>query len=196
MTPVAPNAPLTALTLATQEEWEAWLHTHGESSKGVWLRLAKKSSGHTTLSYAQALDSALCFGWIDGQKRAESDQFWLQRFSPRTATSIWSKINTEKAEALVKAGRMRPPGLRQIQLARQDGRWQKAYVSASKATVPPDLQAALNENQKAQAFFDTLNSQNRYAILFRIQNVKKAETRAKKIAQFVDMLAKGEKLHP
>lgn len=184
------------LTCVSQEEWETWLQTNCESSLGVWLRFAKKSSTQTTLSYAQALESALCFGWIDGQKQAESDQFWLQRFSPRTARSIWSKINTEKAEMLEQSGRMRPTGLREIARAKEDGRWERAYTSASNSAVPPDLQVALEENTKAKAFFDTLNSQNRYAILFRIHNVKKAETRAKKIAQFVEMLAKGEKLHP
>jgi uncharacterized protein YdeI (YjbR/CyaY-like superfamily) len=173
-----------------------WLQAHCESSSGIWLRLAKKSSGQSTLTYAQAVESALCFGWIDGQKQSESDQFWLQRFSPRTAKSIWSKINTEKAQALVEAGRMRPAGLREIQRAQQDGRWERAYASASNATVPADLQVALDANRKAKVFFETLNSQNRYAILFRIQNVKKAETRARKIAQFVEMLANGKRLYP
>jgi uncharacterized protein YdeI (YjbR/CyaY-like superfamily) len=190
------HPPNPTLTCASQDEWEAWLQTHCESSTGVWLRLAKKSSGQVTLTYAQALDSALCFGWIDGQKKAESAEFWLQRFSPRTAKSIWSRINTEKAQALMRAGRVRRPGLREIESAQQDGRWQRAYASASNATVPADLQMALDANIKAQVFFDTLDRQNRYAILFRIQNVKKAETRARKIAQFVDMLANGEKLHP
>lgn len=185
-----------ALTCASQDEWETWLQTHCEHSTGIWLRLAKKASGQVALTYAQALDSALCFGWIDGQKKAESDGFWLQRFSPRTAKSIWSKINTEKAQALMQAGRMRPSGLREIERAQQDGRWERAYTSPSNSTVPADLQMALDANVKARAFFDTLNKQNRYAILFRIQNVKKAETRARKIAQFVEMLAKGEKLHP
>jgi uncharacterized protein YdeI (YjbR/CyaY-like superfamily) len=185
-----------ALDFASPDEWEAWLHANGDTSAGVWLQLAKKSSDRGGLSYAQALDSALCFGWIDGRKRAGTDHHWLQRFSPRTARSIWSKINTEKAKALEAAGRMRPAGLREIERARQDGRWEKAYPSASSATVPDDLRLALDANKKAKAFFATLNSQNRYAILFRIQNVKKAETRARKIAQFVEMLAKGEKLHP
>jgi len=184
------------LTCATQAEWEAWLETHGESSAGIWLRLAKKSSGQVTVTYPQALDSALCFGWIDGQKKAESDEFWLQRFSPRTARSIWSKINTEKALALVREGRMRPSGLRQIQLAQEDGRWERAYASPSNATVPEDLRMALDANQKAKAFFETLDSRNRYAILFRIQNVKKAETRTRKIVQFVEMLSNGETLYP
>lgn len=190
------NAPKPVLTCASQAEWEMWLQAHCESSSGIWLRLAKKSSGQSTLTYAQAVESALCFGWIDGQKQSESDQFWLQRFSPRTAKSIWSKINTEKAQALVEAGRMRPAGLREIQRAQQDGRWERAYASASNATVPADLQVALDANRKAKVFFETLNSQNRYAILFRIQNVKKAETRARKIAQFVEMLANGKRLYP
>ena len=190
------NSPNPTLTCSSQDEWEDWLQTNGESSAGIWLRLAKKSSGAVTLTYAQALDSALCFGWIDGQKQAESEQFWLQRFSPRRAKSIWSRINTEKAQLLAQSGRMRPAGLREMARAQEDGRWEKAYASASKATVPADFQEALEANKKAKAFFETLNSQNRYAILFRIQNVKKAETRARKIAQFVDMLSKGEKLYP
>lgn len=190
------KASNTTLTCTSQEEWETWLQANGESSPGVWLRLAKKSSGQASFTYAHALDSALCFGWIDGQKQAESDQFWLQRFSPRTAKSIWSKINTEKAQMLEKAGRMRATGLREIARAKEDGRWENAYTSSSNSTVPADLQMALDANKKAQAFFNTLDRQNRYAVLFRIQNVKKAETRAKKIAQFVEMLSHGEKLHP
>jgi uncharacterized protein YdeI (YjbR/CyaY-like superfamily) len=184
------------LICASQEEWEAWLQTNCESSSGVWLRLAKKSSDRAEPTYSQALDSALCFGWIDGQKQAESHQFWLQRFSPRLEKSIWSKINTEKAQMLEQAGRMRLTGLREIARAKEDGRWDKAYTSAGNSTVPADLQMALEANKKAKALFDALNSRNRYAILFRIQNVKKAETRAKKIAQFVEMLSKGERLYP
>lgn len=184
------------LTFSTQEEWEAWLEIHGQTSSGVWLRIARKSAVHTTVTYAEALDSALCFGWIDGQKQAQDEQYWLQRFSPRTTKSMWSRINTQKALALIDAGRMRPAGMQQISLAKEDGRWEKAYASASSSVVPEDLQQALDANRKANEFFATLNSQNRYAILFRIQNVKKAETRARKIAQFVDMLSKGEKLHP
>lgn len=184
------------LTFTNQEAWEAWLDAHGEDMPGVWLRFAKRSAEQTTLSYAQALESALCYGWIDGQKQAENAHYWLQRFTPRTAKSIWSKINKAKAEALSSAGRMRPTGLRAIDQAKRDGRWEAAYASASTSTVPDDLQQALDANPKAKQFFTTLNSQNRYAILFRIQNVKKAETRARKIAQFIDMLNKGEKLHP
>ena len=184
------------LAVATQEEWEAWLERNGTTSAGVWLRLAKKGAEDPTVSYAEALESALCFGWIDGQKQAESEHYWLQRFTPRAARSIWSKINRAKAEGLVASDRMRPAGVLEIDRAKRDGRWDAAYSSASKAVVPDDLQAALDANLKAKAFFATLNSQNRYAVLFRIQNSKKHETRARKIAQFVEMLSNGEKLHP
>jgi uncharacterized protein YdeI (YjbR/CyaY-like superfamily) len=158
--------------------------------------LAKKSAEQPTVSYAKALESALCYGWIDGQKQAETEHYWLQRFTPRTAKSIWSKINKEKAEKLVASGRMREAGMQEINRARQDGRWDAAYASASNSTVPEDLQRALDANPKAAKFFATLNSKNRYAILFRIQNVKKAETRIRKIAQFIEMLSNGETIHP
>ncbi len=183
------------LTFATQSEWEDWLEAHGSASSGVWLRLAKKSAEQPTVTYAQALDEALCHGWIDGRKQAESEHHWLQRFTPRTARSIWSKINTQKAEALVAAKKMRPAGLAAIEKAKRDGRWEAAYAPASKSTVPADLEQALDACPKAKAFFETLDGQNRYAILFRIHNVKKAETRAKKIARFVAMLNDGEKIH-
>ena len=185
-----------ALTVPTQEKWEAWLARNGSASSGVWLRLAKKGAEGPTVSYAEAVESALCFGWIDGRKRAESEHYWLQRFTPRTARSIWSRINRAKAEALVAAGQMRPAGLLEIDRAKRDGRWDAAYPSASNAVVPDDLQAALDANKKAKAFFATIDGRNRYAVLFRIQNSKKHETRARKIARFVEMLAKGEKLHP
>jgi uncharacterized protein YdeI (YjbR/CyaY-like superfamily) len=184
------------LSFATQEKWEAWLERSGSTSSGVWLRLAKKSAADATVSYAEALESALCYGWIDGQKQAESEHHWLQRFTPRAARSIWSKINRAKAEALIASGRMRRAGLDEINRAKQDGRWDAAYSSASNATIPDDLLEALDANPKAKAFFATLNSRNRYAVLFRIQNAKKSETRAMKIAQFVEMLNNGEKLHP
>jgi len=184
------------LTFATRSEWEAWLEGNGSISPGVWLRLAKKSAGQPTVTYAQALEGALCHGWIDGKKQSEDQHYWLQRFTPRTAKSIWSKINKKKAEALISVGRMRLAGLVAVEQAKLDGRWDAAYSSASTSTVPDDLQHALDANPKAKAFFSTLNSQNRYAILFRIQNVKKAATRAKKIAQFIEMLNDGKKPHP
>lgn len=183
-------------TFANQEDWEAWLEANAETVPGVWLRIAKRSAEQSTVSYAQALESALCYGWIDGQKQAESEHYWLQRFTPRTANSIWSKVNKAKAEALAAAGRMRPAGLRAIDQAKRNGRWEAAYSLASTSAVPEDLQQALDNNPKAKQFFATLNSQNRYAILFRIQNVKKAETRARKISQYIEMLNNGEKLHP
>jgi len=184
------------LAFATQSEWDAWLEANGSASLGVWLRLAKRSAEHPTVTYAQALEVALCHGWIDGQKQSEGEHHWLQRFTPRTATSIWSKINKEKAEALISAKRMRPAGFAAIERAKLDGRWDRAYTSASSSTIPDDLQQALDAHPKAKAFFATLNSRNRYAILFRIQKVKKAETRAKKIARFIEMLGNGERLHP
>ena len=184
------------LTFATQQEWEAWLEKHGSSCAGAWLRLAKKSAEQPTVSYAQALEGALCYGWIDGKKQAENAHYWLQRFTPRTARSIWSKINKDKAQALIASGRMGPAGLQEVQRAQEDGRWDAAYASASTSTVPEDLQRALDAHPKAQKFFDTLSSRNRYAILFRVHNAKKPETRARKIAEFVEMLSKGETLHP
>ncbi|AOY95453.1 bacteriocin-protection protein [Cupriavidus sp. USMAA2-4] len=185
-----------ALTFTSQAEWEGWLGQHGSTSAGAWLRLAKKGTEQQTVSYEQALESALCHGWIDGQKQAESDQYWLQRFTPRSARSIWSKLNKDRAEALIAAGRMRPPGMREIEKARKDGRWQAAYTSASHSIVPDDLRAALDANPAAKQFFATLNSRNRYAILFRLQNAKKPETRARKIEEFVNMLNRGETFHP
>jgi uncharacterized protein YdeI (YjbR/CyaY-like superfamily) len=184
------------LTFATQSEWENWLAKNEGTSTGTWLRLAKKSANQPTLTYAQALESALCYGWIDGQKQAESEKYWLQRFTRRSAKSIWSKLNKGKAEALITAGRMRPPGMREIEKAKKDGRWEMAYTSASNSTVPDDLQVALDANPEARTFFATLNSRNRYAILFRIQNAKKPETRARKIEEFVEMLNRGATFYP
>jgi len=184
------------LTFATQQEWENWLEQNEATSTGIWLRVAKKGARQPTLTYAQAVESALCYGWIDGQKRADSDEYWLQRFTRRTAKSLWSQINKDKADALIAAGRMRPAGMREIDDAKQDGRWAMAYTSAGNSTVPDDLRVALDANPAARTFFATLNGRNRYAILFRIQNAKKPETRARKIAEFVDMLSRGETFHP
>lgn len=190
----AMSAP--TFTFTNQAEWESWLEINGSVASGAWLRLAKRTANHQTVSYAEALESALCYGWIDGQKQGESEHYWRQRFTPRTARSIWSKINKAKAEALISAGRMQPAGMSEIDRAKQDGRWERAYSSASKSTIPDDLRKALNANKKAKAFFAALDSKNRYAVLFRIQNVKKEETRVKKIAQFIEMLTNGEKIHP
>jgi uncharacterized protein YdeI (YjbR/CyaY-like superfamily) len=160
------------------------------------VRLAKKGSKIRTLTYAEALETALCFGWIDAQKKPENADAWLQRFTPRGKRSIWSKINRQKATALSDCGRMRDSGLKEILRAKQDGRRERAYDSSGSATVPEDFQAALDKSAKAKAFFAALESRNRYAILFRIQTVKKAETRARKITEFIAMLEKHEKIHP
>jgi len=177
----------------SQKEWEAWLErNHG--TLGVWLKLSKKGSGIPSVSYQEAVDSALCYGWIDGQARSLDDVCYLQRFTPRTATSNWSKINREKAEAYIAQGRMRPPGLRAIEVARANGRWEKAYEGQREMTVPEDFEKALKKNSKARKFFETLNSKNRYSVLYRIQDARKPETRARRIESFIAMLAEGKKI--
>ena len=183
------------LLFPKQKDWADWLQKNHAKSSGVWLKLAKKNSGSQSVSYAEALEIALCYGWIDGQKKSYDESFWLQKFTPRGAKSIWSKINKAKAGELIKSGRMKLAGLNAVERAKQDGRWDAAYDSPSVSTVPPDFQARLNKSAKAKAFFATLNSANRYAILFRIQTAKKAETRARKIEQFIEMLERKEKLH-
>ncbi len=179
----------------SKQDWAAWLEKNHRKSAGLWLRMAKKGSQLRSVSYQEALEVALCYGWIDGQKRPESEQAWLQKFLSRSSRSIWSKINRAKALALIASGEMNPSGLDAIENAKTNGRWDAAYDSPSGATVPSDFQAALDANPKATAFFKTLDRANRYAILWRIQTVKKAETRARKIEQFVGMLARKEKIH-
>ena len=173
--------PQLALLFETADAWAAWLAESHSTSPGVWLRLAKKSSGASSVTYADAIDVALCYGWIDAQKKKESETYWLQRFVPRKGASIWSKINREKALRLIANGDMKPAGLKEVERAKSDGRWSDAYDSARNSTVPNDLQAALDANPKAKAFFATLSGQNRYAVLFRIHTAKKTETRAKRI---------------
>lgn len=186
----------TPMRFESAAEWAEWLATHCASSTGVWLRLAKRGAGQLSVSYAEALEVALCYGWIDGQKKGDSEHYWLQRFTPRSAKSLWSKINREKALKLIQEGRMQTAGLKEIERAKSDGRWEAAYDSSSVATVPSDLQAALDANKRAKSFFATLDARNRYAVLFRLQTAKKAETRAKRLAQFIEMLSRHEKLHP
>jgi uncharacterized protein YdeI (YjbR/CyaY-like superfamily) len=176
--------------------WEKWLAAEHAGASGLWLKLAKKGCPHTTVSYAEALDIALCFGWIDGQKRPLDDDYWLQRFTPRKPRGKWSKINRGKAEALIAAGRMRPTGLREVEAAKADGRWDAAYEGQSTATVPDDLRQALDADADAAAFFATLDRGNRYAILYRVQEAKKPETRAARIAKFVAMLHDHQTVHP
>ena len=178
-----------------QKDWANWLAENHSSSPGVWLQLAKKGADVQSVSYDEAIEVALCFGWIDGQKQSHSEQFWLQKFTRRSDKSVWSKINKDKALSLIKDGKMQPAGLQELERAKSDGRWDAAYDSASKATVPGDFQSALDSNTRAKNFFGTLDGRNRYAILFRIQTAKKAETRAKKIVEFVQMLERHEKVH-
>ena len=175
--------------------WTTWLNKNHDKSSGVWLRLAKKDSGLKSISRDEALDSALCYGWIDGQSRSEGELTWLQKFTPRAKRSIWSKINRVKVQALIDNGEMRPPGLGEIERAKNDGRWEAAYDSPKTITVPDELRSALDKNRKAKQFFETLDSRNRYAILFRIQTAKKPETREKRIRDFISMLERGEKIH-
>jgi len=186
---------LPILDFKNASAFEKWLAKNHDRSPGAWLRIAKKESGLSSVSYAEAIDVALCYGWIDGQKQKGDANTWLQKFTPRSRRSIWSKINREKANTLIDAGRMKAPGLAEVERAKQDGRWDAAYDSHRTATVPPDLEAALNANPAAREFFKTINSANRYAILWRIQNAKKPETRAKRIATFVEMLASGKTIH-
>ncbi|KQX24706.1 YdeI/OmpD-associated family protein [Variovorax sp. Root434] len=190
---VAHDTPVECTNAAS---WARWLKRHHATAAGVWLRIAKKDSGLASIDHPTALEEALCWGWIDGQRKSEDAQYFLQRFTPRTKRSIWSQINRAKVLKLIEEGRMQPAGHAEIERAKADGRWDAAYEGVSAATVPPDLQAALDTNKKAAKFFATLDSRNRFAVLFRTQGAKKPETRARRIAQFVEMLAKGEKIHP
>jgi uncharacterized protein YdeI (YjbR/CyaY-like superfamily) len=188
-------AEMQILSFSTLAEWERWLEAEHATACGLWLKIAKKGSESTTINYAQALQVALCFGWIDGQKAAHDEHFWLQRFTPRRAKSRWSKINREAAIKLIDDGRMRPAGLQQVRAAQDDGRWEAAYEGQRAAAVPEDLQRALGENEPARLFFATLEGANRYAILYRIEQAKRADTRARRIERFVAMLARGETIH-
>ena len=179
----------------TAKAWETWLSRH-EDAAGLWVRLAKRSAGRRSLTYREAVEGALCYGWIDGQGKGYDDESWLVKFTPRQPNSIWSKINRARASELVATGRMRPSGLAAIERAKQNGRWVGAYDSHRTAVPPRDLTAALKKSAKASAFFKTLNSQNRYAILFRIQTAKRPETRRARIEQFVRMLARHRTLYP
>lgn len=189
-------ADLPILSFETQAGWEVWLKEHHADSKGIWLKIAKKGTDIPSVYYPQALDSAICYGWIDGQKAALDEAYWLQKFTPRGPKSRWSKVNRDKAQALIAAGRMQPSGLKQVELAQADGRWERAYASQSQITVPPDLQSELDKNPAARDFFDTLDSRNRYSILYRIQTAKKPQTRAARISRFVEMLSNNQKIYP
>jgi len=181
---------------ASRGAWEAWLAEQHATSSGIWLKIAKKDSGVETVSYPEALDVALCYGWIDGQKDTFDDDHWLQRFTPRKPRSKWSKANRRKATELIEKGEMKPAGLREVDQARADGRWDAAYDAQSTATIPDDLQRALEKHDRAREFFSTLDSRNRYAILYRIQDAKKPETRARRIEKYVAMLKEHAKIYP
>ena len=183
------------LAFASKAEFESWLDEQHGIADGVWLKLAKKESGIPSVTYAEALEVSLCYGWIDGLKRGVDEQFWVQRFTPRRARSKWSRINRDKAVELIASGAMRPAGLREVEAAKADGRWEAAYESQANITVPDDLRAALDAVPAAAAFFATLKGANRYAILYRVHEAKRPETRAKRIADFVTMCAEGRMLH-
>jgi uncharacterized protein YdeI (YjbR/CyaY-like superfamily) len=189
------RAGLPILAFADARAFDTWLGSQGAVAPGLWLKLAKKGAPEPTLTKLEAIDAALCHGWIDGQLDTYDDHCWLIRFTPRKPRSRWSKLNRSRAAALLAEGRMRPAGLAQIELAKSDGRWDAAYAPASTAEAPPDLAAALDANPKAAAFFATLTGANRYAILYRIGAVKTPEARARKITQFVAMLERGETIH-
>ena len=176
--------------------WEEWLAREHGSQNGVWLKIAKKATGIPTVTHAEALETALCYGWIDGQRKSFDDQWFIQRFTPRRARSNWSKINRDKVERLIAEGRMQPAGRREIERAKADGRWAAAYDPPSTATVPDDLQQALDRHPAAADVFATLNRANRFAILYRVQDAKRPETRARRIETFVAMLAEGRRLYP
>jgi uncharacterized protein YdeI (YjbR/CyaY-like superfamily) len=187
---------LPRLRFSSPAEWEQWLDDNHAVSKGVWVEIAKKGAGIDSVRYPEVLDSALCVGWIDGRREALDERYFLQRFTRRRSRSKWSRINRETAERLIAEGRMRPAGLAEVERAKADGRWAAAYEGQRSSTVPEDLQRELDARPKAKAFFAELNSQNRYAILYRLQDAKKPETRARRLATFVAMLEAGEKIHP
>jgi uncharacterized protein YdeI (YjbR/CyaY-like superfamily) len=183
------------ISFRSPAEFRKWLAVNQAKSEGIWLRIFKKDSDAVSITYAEALDEALCFGWIDGQKKPYDAESWLQRFTRRRAKSGWSRINTGHVERLIKAGRMKASGQAEVDAAKKDGRWKAAYDSPSNATFPDDFLAALSEDPKAKAFFDSLNKANRYAISYRLQTAKKLETRQKRMEMIMAMLARGEAFH-
>ena len=192
---MANTTDLPIVTPQSQDEWEQWLANNYASSDGVWLQFFKKASGKKTITHAEALDEALCYGWIDGQSKSYDDESWLQKFTPRRARSVWSKVNIQNVERLIEAGKMKPAGFQQIEAAKLDGRWERAYDSPSAATVPEDFLQELEKDKKAKTFFETLNKANTYAITYRLQTAKKPETREKRMRAILEMLARGEKFH-
>jgi uncharacterized protein YdeI (YjbR/CyaY-like superfamily) len=187
---------LPVFAFESQQAWGAWLTSQSAQSRGLWLQIAKKSSGIASVSRQEAFDTALCYGWIDGQLDSFDDKYWLIRFTPRQPSSKWSEKNRARALELVQLGRMQPAGLKEIERAKADGRWGAAYAAQSTAQVPDDLRAALAKNRRAKGFFETLDSKNRYAILYRIHHAKKVETRKARVEKFVAMLIEGKTIYP
>jgi uncharacterized protein YdeI (YjbR/CyaY-like superfamily) len=183
------------LALESFSHWEAWLQSNHATSTGVWLQIFRKDSGKPTIGYSEAVEGALCYGWIDGQSKSHDTSSWIQKFTPRRPRSVWSKINTERVERLLKEGKMKPAGLAAVEAAKQDGRWQAAYDPPSKAVIPKEFLQAVAKNRKAKAFFDTLNRTNLYSIAWRLQTAKKPETRARRMEAILEMLANGKKFH-
>jgi uncharacterized protein YdeI (YjbR/CyaY-like superfamily) len=184
------------LSFDQQSDFETWLETHHAQDTGIWILLAKKGTGRQSISYSEALDSALCFGWIDGQKASYDESSWLQYFSRRKRRSIWSQINRDNIQRLIETGRMRPAGLAAVDAAKDSGQWESAYQPTSSREIPEDLEKALNGNTKAREFFDSLGSQNRFAFVFRVSTAKKAETRKKRIEEYIRMMENGEVFYP
>lgn len=187
------NKPI--LEFPDKAAWTDWLIANHAQSMGIWIRFAKKNSGLTSVTYDEAVDASLCFGWIDGQVRSEGERTYIQKYTPRGKRSIWSKRNVAKVATLIENDEMRPAGLSEVERAKADGRWQAAYDGPRTAETPEDLTAALAANETAKAFYETLSSKNRYALIFRLQTVKRPETRARRIEEFVEMLEKRETFH-
>lgn len=185
---------LPTIEFKTAKTFETWLEKNHDKSSGFWMKIFKKGSGIKTITYTEALDVALCYGWIDGQKKSFDEQAWLQKFCPRTPKSIWSKVNVGHVERLINEERMRPAGLKAVEKAKADGRWEKAYDPASKMTIPDDFLKKLSKNKKAEAFFKELNKTNLFSIGFRLQTAKKQETRERRMKEIIEKLARGEKL--
>jgi uncharacterized protein YdeI (YjbR/CyaY-like superfamily) len=193
--PMAVKDDLEILTFKSQKHWERWLAKNHSKSKGIWLRFFKKGSGIKTVTPAQALDEALCYGWIDGQLKKYDEQSWLHKFTPRRPRSMWSKRNIEHIERLMKAGKIKPAGLKEIKAAKTDGRWEQAYDSPGAMRLPEDFLKELSKNKRAKAFLETLNRANTYAIVWRLQTAKKPETRASRMKAIIEMLSRREKFH-
>jgi uncharacterized protein YdeI (YjbR/CyaY-like superfamily) len=186
---------LPVLEFKSQADWERWLDKNQSRTDGVWLKYAKKDSGIKTLNHSEAIDAALCYGWIDSQAKGFDEKYYLVKFTPRRAKSVWSKINVERAARLIAEGKMKPAGLAQVEAAKTDGRWERAYAGQATAEIPEDFKAALAKNKKAAEFFESLTKANKYAFIWRLHHVKRPETRAANIEKYVQMLAQGQKFH-